>query len=176
MQNSQMESRLDLHFGIEKIRTAVPSPRNFSANDPLLNILSQWFTALILFRGTKINAGLPLKTGCLRVRNFCFHSTSRQITLRKQNKRKISYRKVEEEARRIKRHVCFFVLQNIKHVFICPSCCMDYNLPARRRTYVVLLTVCFFGGLREQIQSFQLWCVMHLHGYLQGVVNRNINQ
>jgi len=39
-----------------------------------------------------------------------------------------------------------FILQNIKYVFICPSCCMDYNVPARRRTYVVLLTVCFFGG------------------------------
>jgi len=141
-----MRSRSYLHFGIEKIPTAVPSPRNFSGKDPLLNILSQWFTALILFRGTKINAGLPLKTGCLRVRNFCSHSTSRQITSRNQKERKISYRKVEEEARRIKRHVCFFILQNIKYVFICPSCCMEYNVPARRRIYVVLLTVCFFGG------------------------------
>jgi hypothetical protein len=135
MQNSQTKSRLYLHFGNEKIHTAVPSPRNFSGNDPLLNILSRWFTALIPLRGTKINAGLPLKTGCLRVRNFRSHSTSRQITLRNQNKRKISYRKVEEEAQRIKRHVCFFILLNIKYVFICPSCCIDI-VPARRRTYV----------------------------------------
>ena len=123
-----------------------PSSRNFSGNDPLLNILSQCFTALILFRSTKINADLPLKTGCLRARNFCSHSTSKQITLRNQNKRKTSYRKVEEEARRIKRHVCFFILQNIKYVFIFPSCFMDCSVPASRRTYVVLLTVCFFGG------------------------------
>ena len=101
MQNSQMESRLYLHFRIEKIQTAVPFPINFSGNDPFLNILTELFTTLILLKGTKINTGLPLKTGCLRVRNFCSHSTSKQITLRNQNKRKISYRKVEEGARRI---------------------------------------------------------------------------
>ena len=132
---------------------------------PPLSIISQRFTALILFRGTKINADLPLKTGFLRARNFCSHSTSKQITLRNQNKRKTSYRKVEEEALRIKRHVCFFILQNIKYVFIYPSRCTDYSVPASRRTYVVLLTVCFFGcwwelvvTVRHVLARAVTWC------------------
>jgi len=73
---------------------------------------------------------------------FPFYFETNYVAEPEQKKNKL--RKVEEEARRIKRHVCFFILQNIKYVFICPSCCMDI-FPARRRTYVVLLTVCFFG-------------------------------
>ena len=134
-----MESPLHLPFWTEKIHSAAPLTRIFSGNDPLLNILSRCFTALILLKGTTINAVLPLKTGCLRVRNFCSHSTSRKITLRNQNKRKRSYRNVEGGTRKASRRV-FFPLQRIKYRFICPTFCMDSNLPVRHRTYVVLLT------------------------------------
>jgi hypothetical protein len=59
---------------------------------------------------------------------------------------------VEKEARRRKRHVCFFILQNIRYGFICPSFCINSNVPASTER-VFLLTACLFCCSREQTCS-----------------------